>query len=205
MMEHRKFVQTPRERLLKQVDFTSFLQVDETIDEVSVTITPPTAVQEPGYVAPGYDQRIVEVDTSVWVFNSINTIFPLQVSPVLGVSALGDQYVTLVLDATPQRPSVDFVVQGSQLVLTVAPAPGVTAWCLVQNPVIPATDRRDQLTDPPYSAFSALGYIVAPANKKVMLASMGGAAPLTYRARLLAHTTNDQTKEVVVDYAIKEP
>lgn len=198
--------QTPRERKLKLVDFTNFLQSAETIDTVAVTVLPPqTAVAQSGFVPPGADQRIVKIDTSTWVFDGVDVTFPLITVEGVGVEVLDDHYVDLFVGGLPAQPTIDFTVAGSQLTFASAPVLGTEVWCNVNAPIIPAGEQRDVFGDPPYSAFDVVAAIVAPDDKMIQLASMGGSAPLVYRARVLAHTSLDQDKEIVVEYEIREP
>lgn len=207
IVQRLAFTQTPRDRLKKLVDMTGFLRTGETILTVSTTVIPPTgSQQQAGFVPPGFDQRIVTINTAAWAFNGVQTSFPLtSLQGNVAVGVLGDQYVALVLSNQLKQPSVDFTIAGSQLVFAVAPVALTPVWCLVQNPVLPAGSRRDVLTDPPYTAFAAETFIVAPDNKQFLLTSMGGSAPLTYRVRALVQTSGGEDKEIHADFSIREP
>lgn len=203
--QRHAYQQTPREVRRRIFSFDRFLAAGETIDDVSVTVTPPTSPITPGYVAPSFDHRIAFLDTSAWDVDGVNTQFPLVSVEGASLQPLAAWYLMLMVDGEHQQPLIDYVVSGAQVIFTLPPGPTTDVWGHVQNPVLPTNEARDLLTEPPYAAFDVEPFVVAPDDRKVLLVSQGGSHPLNYEVKLRVETSLGQQREIAVDYMIREP
>jgi len=200
-----KFVQTPRERTMRIVSFKQWLRGGAVLDSVELTvIDPPIPMQQAGYVPPAFDQRLAEVDTAQWQMDGVQNTFPLLTANGVSMQPMDEQYLTIWKDGVAMRPGDDYVVSGTQVILSGAPDPGDDIWATVQSPIVPGGNYRLRFTDPPYSALGASAYIITPAATDVMVTVEGGASPMTYRARLLATADDGQIKQVDLGYEIRE-